>query len=302
MKRITLLHRIEYALFFCVISVFRLMPLSVASSFMGHLWRLIAPWLRRQKRAMAHLHAAFPEMSDKELYAITLDMWENLGRTSAEAMVLEKFAGRMDELISAPNGYREIVERIKKEGGVIVSLHSGNWELGGAVSSHYGFDCSVVMQRLQNPLVHEFLVAKRAESFSGGVFVKGDRAGMRALTSIAGGTATAIMGDLRDRRGPRIDFFGRPAPTNTFPARLARKKGAPLIALRIGRVEGIHFEVQAELIDVPQTDDVEADILNATIGVQKKFEEWVRQAPSQWMWSHRRWGRPETEQMIAARG
>ena len=92
------------------------------------------------------------------------------------------------------------------------------------------------MQKLKNPLVHDYMVRKRGETFSGGVFVKGDRAGMKALTSVAAGTATAIMGDLRDVRGVNIEFFGKPAPTNSFPARLARKKSVPLIALQIRRV------------------------------------------------------------------
>ena len=290
MKKVTLAHRIEYALLMFVIFILRSMPLYVSSGFMGWLWRSIAPRLRRQKRAMEHLRLAFPEKSDDELFAITLDMWENLGRTFAEAVLADKIAKRMDELVEQPENYRLIVGEIKRSGGVIVSLHSGNWELGGAISSHNGFDCSVVMQKLKNPLVHDYMVRKRAETFSGGVFVKGDRAGMRALTSVSGGTAVAIMGDLRDRHGATIDFFGRPAPTNGFPARLARKKGAPLIALRIKRTKGIHFKVQAEIVPMPHSDTVEDDILQATLAEQAQFESWIREAPDQWMWAHRRWG------------
>lgn len=290
MRKVTLAHRVEYALLMFVIFILRLMPLHVASAFMGWIWRSVAPRLRRQKRAMAHLRLAFPDKSDNELHAITLRMWENLGRTFAESVLADRFVARMDELITEPKNYREVVEEIKKSGGVIVSLHSGNWELGGAISSHNGFDCSVVMQKLKNPLVHDYMIRKRAETFSGGVFVKGDRAGMKALTSVHGGKAVAIMGDLRDVRGITVDFFGRPAPTNSFPARLARKKGAPLIGLRIRRIRDIHFEVQAEIIPMPQTDDIEDDILKATIAEQAQFEAWIRQAPEQWMWAHRRWG------------
>ena len=282
--------RIEYALLMFVIFILRLMPLAMASGFMGWLWRKVAPLLRRQKRAMLHLSEAYPEKSEKDLYAITLGMWENLGRTFAEAVLADRFVSRMDELVRQPDNYRVIVDEIKRSGAVIVSLHSGNWELGGAISSHNGFDCSVVMQKLKNPLVHDYMVRKRSETFSGGVFVKGDRAGMKALTSVAAGTATAIMGDLRDVRGVNIEFFGKPAPTNSFPARLARKKSVPLIALQIRRVGGIHFEVQSTMIAVPHGEDAEDDILKATVLVHEQFEEWIRQVPEQWMWAHRRWG------------
>ena len=290
MKNVTLSHRVEYWLLMLAIFILRCLPLSLASGFMGWSWRFIAPRLKRQKRAMAHLRLAFPEKSDRELHAITLGMWDNLGRTFAEAILADRIVRRMEELVVQPENYRQVVSEIKRSGGVIVSLHSGNWELGGAISSYNGFDCAVVMQELKNPLVHDYMIRKRGQTFSGGVFVKGDRAGMRALTSVSGGKAVAIMGDLRDVKGVPVDFFGRSAPTNTFPARLAHKKGAPLVALQIRRKNGIHFEVQAEIIPMPHTDDIEEDILVATSAVHARFEEWVRQVPEQWMWAHRRWG------------
>jgi KDO2-lipid IV(A) lauroyltransferase len=42
-------------------------------------------------------------------------------------------------------------------------------------------------------------------------------------------------------------------------------------------------------VEVPVTEDRDADVRVATENLQAKFEEFVREAPEQWMWAHRRW-------------
>ena len=290
MRRVTVAHRLEYAVLRVITFILRAMPLAAASGMMGWLWRKIAPLTKRQKRALDHLRQSFPDKSEEELVQITDGMWENLGRTAAEGLISDKFVKQARALMDVAGNPDEMVAEMHRVGGVIVSLHSGNWELGGVISSEYGYDCSVVIQRLKNPLVHDYMVQQRGSTFRGGIFVKGDRAGQRLMSSIKPSTVAAIMGDLRDKRGVSVPFFDRPAPTNTFPARLARQQQVPLCALRILRTEGIHFRVDWNWVEVPVTDDIEADIVQGTINVQKVFEDWIREVPEQWMWAHKRWG------------
>ena len=77
--------RLEFAAVWLVVVIARAIPLQVASWLSGNLWRLIAPRLRRQKRALANLELAFPEKSLGERKAIAAAMWENLGRTFVES-------------------------------------------------------------------------------------------------------------------------------------------------------------------------------------------------------------------------
>lgn len=290
MRKVTFAHRLEFALLMLGVTLLRALPLPVASGMMGRLWRFVAPRLHRQKRAMAHLRLAFPEKSDKELHAITLGMWDNLGRTFAESMMADKFLKAAEKLITIPDHLQGYADQAKKTGGVIVSLHSGNWELGGVVSNMYGLDAAVTIQRIKNPLVHQYMVSRRASTFRAGIFTKGDKAGTRIMHSLHGGIVAAVMGDLRDHRGLKVPFFGHPAPTNTFPARLARQQNVPLVAVRILRLDGVRFRLDAEVLDIPHTDDIEADVRAVTIRVQEIFEDWVRDVPTQWMWAHKRWG------------
>jgi len=80
------------------------------------------------------------------------------------------------------------------------------------------------------------------------------------------------------------------ATTALFPALLCRTGDATLIAARVIRTKGVHFVIEVERVAVPQTQDRDADIIEATASIQALFEKWIREHPEQWMWSHRRWG------------
>lgn len=288
-RKITLSHRLEYAGVMLVVSILRAMPLEMSSAFMGWCWRKVAPKLSRQKRAMDHLRQAFPEKTDEELHQITLDMWDNLGRTFAEGLLVDRFEKAAAKFHKDEN-FENIEALVTAKGGVLVSLHSGNWELGGIIAHQHGVKLSTVYQKLKNPLVDGYVVKMRNSFFKGGIHAKGNRAGTKMMAWVRDGNIAAIMGDLRDVGGLKVPFFGRPAPTNIFPARMARNLNVPLVAGRIVRRNGLEFDLEFEEINVPYTDDEDADVREATRQVQAVFEDWVRARPGQWMWAHKRWG------------
>ena len=108
---------------------------------------------------------------------------------------------------------------------------------------------------------------------------------------VRGGGSLAVMADLREHKGIDAPFFGRPAPSTPFPALMARAIGVPLVAGRVLRTDGARFVVTAEIVPVPRTHDRDADVRQATEALQAVFERWIREAPGQWMWGHRRWAR-----------
>ena len=59
-------YRLEYAVLRLVIGFVRLFPIDVAGAISGRLWRLIAPYNRRHKRALANLKRAFPDKTAEE--------------------------------------------------------------------------------------------------------------------------------------------------------------------------------------------------------------------------------------------
>ncbi len=279
---------LEYAAFRLVGLLVAILPIEMASGLMGRLWRMAAPSMHRHPRALAHLSAAFPERSREDIEAIAADMWEGLGRTFAESFMIDRIvrAGRVSTDVQA---LLEAV-RLDGRGAIFVSLHTGNFELGIVPTLEAGIKCAGVYQRIRNPFVDRYSVKMRRSRYPRGMFARDPHVGRLFLRIVRDGGAVAMLADLRDRRGVSVPFFARPAPSTPFPAFLARTTGAPIIIARVVRLPGVRFRIEAETYRVPVTGDREADVLEGTAAIQARFEAWIRENPSQWMWAHRRWG------------
>jgi KDO2-lipid IV(A) lauroyltransferase len=276
----------EYLGFRLVAAVLSALPLEFVSNLMGWLWRAVAPHLKRHRRALAHLEHAYPEKPPAERERIAREMWGHLGRTFAEFFHLEEIAreGRIE--IESQEALKVV-----QEGGpyVVCAMHLGNWELLAGVSARVARPLAGVYQPLTNPKVDAALVRMRAPLYPLGLFPRSS-ATLRKLMKIAkDGGSVGFMSDLREGKGVRVPFFGRPAWSNTAPALIARTYGLKLYAACVVREPGVRFKVRVAPVEVPVTDDREADVAAATAKVHAQFEAFLRQAPEQWMWAHRRW-------------
>jgi Kdo2-lipid IVA lauroyltransferase/acyltransferase len=282
-------HAAEYGLLRALVFVLHGLPLDFGSWLMGWSWRLLAPRLQRHQRALKHLAAAYPDKSGAEIQSIASAMWMQLGRTFAESLMVERIAraNRIEDTSAA------LLAGVKArgKGAVFVSLHTGNWELVVLPTISQDIKVAGVYQRMKNPRVDDYVRLVRRDRYPRGLFAKGFDVARKLLRIVREGGAVALLGDLRDRGGLAVSFFGRPAPSTTFPAFLARSSGAALIVARVIRTQGVHFRIEAELIEVPATDDRDEDVAEATRRIHATFERWIREHPEQWMWAHRRWGR-----------
>lgn len=282
--------RLEAAGFDLAVGALRTMSPDRASELGGRLWRRFAPLNKRHTRARAHLQQAFPEKSETEIDALLDSVWDNLGRTSAEAFHLPRMLAERDRFEIRP-GFIDAVERSKARGGVLVSLHLGNWEFGSPLIHEHGLPVCGVYQRIHNPLIDARIMAERSPYFVRGLFTKSSDTARKLLRVAADGGAVTMLADLREITGAAVPFFGRPAPSTMFPAVLARSRDLPLFAGAVARREGATFEVDMVEIEVPRTADREADLVECTAALQRQFEAFIRRHPGQWMWGHRRWER-----------
>ena len=280
-------YRIEYAVFLLIEFIFRTLPLETASAFSGWGWRVIAPLTSRHARAIAHLRQAFPDKSEIECDRIARDMWETLGRTFGEFFHLAEIyaSDRIDASALSDNAAFN-----GSAPAVVCAAHQGNWEIASMGPVRLGARPTGVYQRMSNPLVDQRVRHLRLPYYPGGLLEKSPIAGAQALRQVRRGGSLAQLADLRDAFGVKAPFFGSPAPSTPFPARVARLLKAPLIAFFIERRPGVRFRVTFETIDVPYTQNVEDDVRVATERLQAALERSIRARPAQWMWAHRRWG------------
>ena len=292
--------RLEYALLRLITGAVRIVPLGFAVASSAWFWRRFAPYLspKRQKRALANLTIAFPEKSESERRAIARDHWENLGRVMAETM-------RIDQIIADPSRItilnQQTFNRYANKLGPIVgaSLHMGNWELAIWPLTLAGVEPAAVYRSVNNPYVDRYLRDQRKDLYPGGLFgrgrVEGDhgesqKTARAIMDYVRRGGRLGVVCDLYDKTGLPVPFFGKDAPTVTIPAMIARRTGARIWMSRCTRVgTDSRFEIELKELRVPRTANQAEDVKWATAEMTRQFEAWVRDNPSQWMWSNRRW-------------
>ena len=291
-------HRLEYALLLVLVGFVRAMSIDTAAALSGRMWRVIAPRLRRHRRALANLAIAFPEKSQAEREAIARAMWENLGRVMAETMLIDRLILQPERIeIANP----EVFARYKGKVGPVIgaSLHMGNWELAIWPLVVAGAQPAAVYRTVKNPYVDRYLRHQRRDLYPGGLLGKGKVDGSREegqktarliMDYVRNGGRLGVVCDLYDKSGLPVPFFGQPARSVTIPAMIARRIGARIWLARCLRVgTASRFRIEIKELKVPRTANAGEDVKWITAAMQREFEAWIREVPEQWMWSNRRW-------------
>ncbi len=291
--------RLEYGLLRLLVAIVRAMPLEWAAAISAWLWRTIAPWNRRHRRALENLARAYPEKSRAEHKAIARAMWANLGRVMAETMQLDRILAEPDRFEIVNDG---LLHRYRGKAGPLVgvTLHTGNWELAVWPLLKWGGKPAAVYRLVKNPYVDRYLREQRKDLYPAGLIAKGrdhqgsNLAGQRAARMITqfvrDGGQLGLVCDLFDKHGLPVPFFGHPAKSTPIPAMVARRVGARLWLTRTIRIgTQSRFRIEMKELKVPRTDKPAEDIREITAAIQRQFEEWIREYPEQWMWSNRRW-------------
>jgi KDO2-lipid IV(A) lauroyltransferase len=90
-----------------------------------------------------------------------------------------------------------------------------------------------------------------------------------------------------NRKGPIVDFFGRPTEFVSGPATMACRTGAPVAAVYCMRVGAFHYRLYAECL-VPQGHEIKDEQI-VTQKSAKSIEDIIRAYPEQWTWNYKRW-------------
>jgi len=286
----SLRYRIEDFGFVCAGAIIRALPLTFASWLSGRIWRALGPLVSgRHDRTLANLAMAYPALDENEHHGIACAMWDNLGRTFAESFRLDEIAA--SDRIELGNPDSLICPQDARQGIIICAPHQANWEVAVlAITARTNRKPAGVYQRLKNPLVDARVRAMRTALYPGGLYPKNSQTARQLIRIAREGGTLAMLADQRDFRGARVPFFGQPAPSTPFPAMVARTYGLRLFAGQIIRMPGVRFRIDLAEIDVPKTENKDADIFAATAALQSEFERTIRERPEQWMWPHRRWG------------
>lgn len=303
MPETTLTHRAEYLALRSAVAAVERMGFDRASSFGARIARLgYKPFGIRRRVVERQLGAAFPQMPAEEVRRIALAAYGHLGRASIETAVLPSYSQReIIGLFEKVEGWSIVEERLARGKGLIfVGGHLGNWELGGAYIAARGVPIDAVARHMANPLFDGYLTRTRQRI--GMTVVHDEEAVRRVPRSLRAGRAVAFLVDQGaiGLASSWVPFFGRFAKTPRGPAVFALRLGAPIVFGVALRLDSGRYRLVFEPVDVAETGDRDRDIEQIVAEYTAVLERWVRVAPEQYFWHHRRWKhqRPGTPQEL----
>ena len=266
-----------------------------ASRIASRVARWSAPLARENTVGRENLAAAFPEKSAAEREAILTGVWDNLARFSMEYAFFPELVAAFD--LDRPTGGLiehvglEYVAQIRDSGkpAIIFGCHIGNWELPAAIGRKMGLPLTALYRPPANPFVAEEIERVRG-NLVGTLVVSGRGAARRVASALQKGECVGIIVDQRINDAPLVTFFGRPSASNPIIGMMARLFNCPVHGTRGVRLPDDRFRIEmTPPLDLPRDAKGRVDAEATNVMVHGVIENWIREAPEQWLWLHDRW-------------
>lgn len=252
-------------------------------------------WGSRRKIAIENLrksvlsHAlSISETPEK----IIRDNFRNLGRSLVE--IVKIYYGIGSGIIdSVEFEGTENVYKAKSEGKGILFIagHCGNWELMAVTTSAKLLPSSGVARQINNPYINKFIERVRQRYGNSVIYKKGALKAVMKVLKNNGSVGILMDQAVLSDEGYVVDFLGRGAWTTKMPALIARKTGAVVLPAFIHRTEKGHKIKIYPAVELSDTGDKEAAVLEDTKKFSGFIETYIKEHPSEWLWIHRRWKR-----------
>ena len=291
-RPIVLRHRLQYAAIRAVLGTIGRLDFHRASALGATLGRMgYAPLGIRREVVVKQIAAAFPDWDADRVQATALGAYENLGRTTVETAVLSRFGPQhILDLFDEPKDWPVLETALAKGKGVIlVAGHLGNWELAGSYLAARGVRIEAIARQMENPLFDEYLTRTRRRI---GLEVVWDGDAVRRVPRTL--RQDGVVAFLMDQgavglASTWVPFFGRLAKTPRGPAVFALRLQTPVVFVAPLRRPDGRFEMHLEEVPVVLSGDKNADVDRIVADYTAVLERWVRRAPEQYFWHHRRW-------------
>ncbi len=262
-------------------------------------WTLLG---RLRGVGLRNLELALPEKSAEERKTILRGVYRSLGWQIGEFCKMDGYTKQQaDKFIRYEGLEHYLGARDRGKGVLVLTGHLGAWELSSFYHSLAGHPMSLVIRRLDNPLVDAWVNSIRC--LHGNRVIHKDDFARGLLTAMQRGETVGILMDtnMTPPQGTFVPFFGVEACTASGMARVALRSGAAvlpgfLLWEAAERRYVLRFGPELELV---RTGDQEGDILANTALFTATIESYIRRYPEQWLWVHRRWKtRPEGERKL----
>ena len=260
---------------------------------------------RGRLRALENLRAGYPEKSDDWIERVARSSFEQLARLPFEVFLNPRLLRRSTYMnyFEVDNvGFTPMFEHIDSGRGLImVTGHYGAFETLGYAMAARGMQPYSVGRPIDNPYIDRYLREVREREGQRIIDKKGAAEQMQQVLSSGN-----ILGLVADQNGSRkdifVDFFGRKAATYKSIGLLAMHHNVPIVVGYCRRLgDQYRFEVGlSRYIQPNEWQEKDNPLQWITAEYTSAIEKFVRDAPEQYWWLHRRWKTRPPEERKAA--
>ena len=283
------MEKLKGALVVGFLRVFALLPWraaqAVGSAIGWLMWKLPN---RSREVVRINLAKCFPQLDEAERERLVGQSLRDIGRTLTESACAWIWPARKSlQLIRRVDG-SEVLQRAlaSGKGVVLISSHLGNWEL---LLQYVCSLCqpSILYRPPKLKAVDELLIRQRTQL--GNELAPSTKEGILSLIKrLRKGGVIGIAADPEPSlsSGVFVPFFGVPTLTSKFVPSLVLGRKAEAVfmhALRLDDGSGYRVVIE-EAPEALYGEDIEAAVAALNAGIEKQ----VRVAPSQYMWSMKR--------------
>ena len=272
----------EAALVYSLMGLFRILPVDQASSVGGWIGRNVASRFFVTRKAKRHIENSL-NTDDATATQIATAMWDNLGRLFAEYPHLPELYMTKSELVGIENLGN--LPTTPDAPAIFFSGHLANWEISAPSLRQQNIDVDLIYRAPNNPYVKKVLDRCRSMDGTLRTYPKSSKGMRQVMMALKEGRRIGILIDQKYNPGIEVPFFGQPAMTSLAFIQLAKKFNCPLIPIQVERIANqARFRVTVHPpLDLSKDDDT------LIAEAHNLLESWIKKAPANWLWLHKRW-------------
>ncbi|MEH0157825.1 lysophospholipid acyltransferase family protein [Limibacter armeniacum] len=239
------------------------------------------------------------EKSPEEIKKMAKKVWENIGKNAIDIIRYRNIQNLEDYKKIVKIEGVENLEAAYNSGKGVVGLvpHLGAFEMVGTMPFEMGYTVTIVGAALKDPRMNQLLVGNR--TLRGAKYVERGQSTIKLVKALKSGEIVFLLIDQDTQKVQNVfvDFYGKKAATPIGATMLAQRTGALVLPMAIRRMEDdTHLLTIKPAVELKTTGDQEKDMVNNTQILSNYLEDFIREAPEQWVWMHERWKtRPEEE-------
>lgn len=269
--------------------LFSLLPFRVLYIISDFLYLFVFYGFKYRKEiVLNNLLIAFPEKSEKERIQIAKAFYHNMTDTFLESIKFITLSKK--QILKRSSGEFELINNLAAKGYNIhiMAGHQFNWEYGNLFfSMHLSIPFVGVYMPISNKILDKIFFDFRKKY--GTVLIPATDF-KNKMHSIFGKQYSLALAADQNPGDPTnaywMNYFGKPAPFLTGPARGAVKNNTAVVIVGFKKIKRGYYHFSTKLLAEKGSRFTPEQL---TMMYKNEMEEIVRRDPANYLWSHRRW-------------